>query len=313
ILDPQPELYDLQRDPQEKTNLMGRYPADADRLLKHIWEVAGEESRQEKVIASPVDTETRQELESLGYVSAGTPREIRLGTHAADPKDRLGILKDVEQAEEHLAQGRYARAAQLMEDCVKRDPANPLVHIYQSAAYNRLGHLEREIAVYQHALQMGIETDQIYSRLGKAYLRAKRLDKAVEALSRGSVMNPLDLDALNHLGVAYYRLDRIDDAERAFRAVIIQNDRNGAAYDGLGLVAVRRGDAPSAQRYFEKALEVDASQVDPLLNLGMLFQVTGRKELAVEYYKKFLEKASKEEYGAMFPGVRKAIRECTGK
>lgn len=310
---PHPELYDIKRDPKEKTNLIGRYPAEADRLLKHIWEVAGEESRQEKVVASPLDTETRQELESLGYVSAGTPREIRLGTDAPDPKDRLEILKSVEQAEGLLAQGEFQRAAQLMDWGLKRDPSNPLVHIYLAAAYGRMGQLEREIAVYQHALQMKIETDQIYSRLGKAYMRMKRLDKAVEALSRATAMNPLDLDAFNNLGAAYYRLERMDEAERAFRAVIVQNDRNGAAYDGLGLVAVRRGDAPSAQRHFEKALEVDAAQVDPLLNLGMLFQVIGRKELAVQYYTRFLEKASKEEYAAMIPGVRQAIRECSRK
>src|SRR2546427_2291895 len=88
IVAPKPELYNLEHDPAEAVNLVTRYPADADELQKKIWEAAGQQARQETVTSSPVDAQTRQELESLGYVSAGTPREIRLGTPAADPKDR---------------------------------------------------------------------------------------------------------------------------------------------------------------------------------------------------------------------------------
>src|SRR5207245_8695802 len=49
-----------------------------------------------------VDAQTRQELESLGYVSAGTPREIRLGSDAPDPKDRVEVLKTLWQVERLL-------------------------------------------------------------------------------------------------------------------------------------------------------------------------------------------------------------------
>ncbi|MBI1940184.1 MAG: sulfatase-like hydrolase/transferase [Acidobacteria bacterium] len=306
IVAPRPELYDLEQDPKETTNVINRYPADAERLQKYVWAAGG--PKEQKLAAGPLDPESRQELESLGYVSAGIEREIPLGTPAADPKDRLEILRTLEEAEELVTKGQYRRVVELMERSLRRDPANPLVHIYLAAAFNKMGQFGREIAVYEHAFQMKIETDQIYSRLGKAYLRLQKVDKAVEALSRATALNPLDLDALSHLGAAYYRLGRINDAERAFTAVIAQSDRFGAAYDGLGLVAVRRGDAETAQKYFLKALEVDPLQLDPLLNLGMLHQVTGRRQLAIQYYKRFLEMAPKSQYSSMLPGVREALR-----
>lgn len=313
IVAPHPEFYDLERDPKEARNLIGRYPAEADRLQKQIWAVAGEELGKGKLTASPVDSETRQELESLGYASAGTPLEIQLGTNAPDPKDHLDLLRLVEEAEFGLSKGEYARVAELMRQGLKRDPSNPLMHIYLAAAFNRMGEFQREVTVYQDALKRKIETDQIYSRLGKAYLRLGQLDKAIEALGRATSMNPLDVDGLNNLGAAYYRRGRTDEAERAFRAALTENDRDGAAYDGLGLVAVRRGDGQTARRNFEKALEVDPAQVDALLNLGMLFDVTGDKEQAVHYFKEFLEKAPRDEYAAVIPGVQEAIRKASAK
>ena len=80
IVAPRPELYNLQRDPGETNNILASYPADADRLQKQIWEVAGQGAKDEKVATTPLDPQTRQELESLGYVSAGTPRAIQIGT-----------------------------------------------------------------------------------------------------------------------------------------------------------------------------------------------------------------------------------------
>ena len=71
ILAPHPELYDLHRDPGELQNLIANHPAEADQLQKKIWAVAGAQAKTEKVTTVPVDEQTRQELESLGYVSGG--------------------------------------------------------------------------------------------------------------------------------------------------------------------------------------------------------------------------------------------------
>ncbi len=310
IVAPHPELYNLERDPQESTNLIARYPADADTLQKKIWEVAGEQNRQEKVVSSPVDPQTRQELESLGYISAGTPREIRLGTEAPDPKDRVEILKSLNEVEFLLNKQAYPRAAQLMQHALERDPTNPLAHIYLATALEKMGQLERAVETYQDAVDLKLGTDQIYSRLGKVYLRLHQLDKAVDAMTHGAELNPTDLDNLRNLGTAELELGRVDEAGKAFKAITLQNDRYAAAWNGLGLVAVRRGDAETARRNFERAIELAPEEVEPLLNLGVLYQKAGDRQDAVHYLEMFLEKAPRKEYGSMFAEVREAIREC---
>jgi len=309
IVAPKPELYNLEHDPEEKQNLIGRYPADADQLQKKIWEVVGEQSKQEKVRAIPVDPETSQELQSLGYVSAGTPREIQLGTAAPDPKDRVEVLKILEQGEQLMNDKAYAHAAQIMEQALKRDPTNPQGLLLLAVSFEKMNSFERAVQVYQRAIEMKHGTDQIYSRLGKAYLRLHQLDKAVDAMARASELNPTDLDNFRNLGIAYLELQRVEDAEKAFKAITVQYDRYAAAYNGLGLVAIRRGDGDTARQNFEKAIELDPKQVEPLLNLGLLYQKAGNKEQALRYFTMFLERAPRGEYGHLLPEVREAIQE----
>ena len=309
ILAPHPELYNLEHDPGETQNLVANHPAEADQLQKKIWEVAGAQAKTEKVTTVPVDEQTRQELESLGYISGGASREIQLGSDAADPKDRIPVLKIIQRAEEFLNAHDNARATQTMEQALRQDPGNPMGHVYLAMAEERAGRFDRAIQVYQDAIDRQIFTDLIYSRLGKLYLRLHKLDKAVDTMTHAREINPTDLDNLRNLGTAELQMGRVDEAERAFKAINLQNDHYSAAYNGLGLVAIQHGDGDAARRDFEKAIELDSSEVEPLLNLGVLFDKAGNKPLALRYYQQFLAKASPQDYAALIPKVRAAVQD----
>ncbi len=313
IVAPHPELYNLERDPGEANNVIAKFPAEADQLQKQIWEVAGVQGRQEKVATSPVDSQTRQELDSLGYVSAGMPRQIQLGTPAPDPKDRINVLNMVVQAEKDTNNKDYAGAARLMEEGVRLDPTDPRCHLYLGKAYDEMGQYRRAIQVYQHALAMKLQDDKVYARLGTDYLRVRDLPKAVDAMARASEINPADLENLRNLGIAYMQLGRRDDAERTFKSITAQNDRYAPAYDGLGLVALDRGDTETARRDFERSLQVDPKEVVALLDLGMVYQKMGNQDEALYYFQSFLAKAPPAQFGNQFPAVRAAIQELTAK
>jgi tetratricopeptide (TPR) repeat protein len=242
-------------------------------------------------------------------VSAGTSREIQLGTDAPDPKDRMAAFKIMQAAERALNAQDNERAAQIMEQALRQDPGNPLGHVYLAMAWERAGRLERAVEVYQDAIKRGIFTGIIYSRLGKLYLRLHELDKAVDVMTRSNQINPTDLDNLRNLGTAELQLGHVNEAERAFKAITVQNDHYSSAYNGLGLVAIQRGDAESARHDFEKAIELDSTEVEPLLNLGILYDKAGDKPQALHYYQQFLAKASPKEYSALIPKVRAAVQD----
>ena len=306
---PRSELYDLQSDPMEVTNALARYPAQARQLQNDMWEVAGGPNKDTQVATVPITPAERAKLESLGYVSAGRAGVVPLGTKAPDPKDYVGVLSVVEQAEALLDTGSFHRAAEVMEKALQRDPTNPAVHLYLGTALELTGEYQSAIRVYQHAISMKIESDEVYSRLGKDYLHLNQLNDAVRAMARAAEMNPTDLDNLCRLGNAYLQLGRIDDAARSFSAALAQSDQCGPAYDGLGLVAVAHGDAQTAQQDFLRAIALDSADLEPVFNLGVLYQKTGDRQQALHYLTLFVDKAPPQQYGALLPNVRAAIRE----
>lgn len=311
ILAPRPELYDLERDPGERENVIARHPAEADQLQKKIWEVIGPATEDQKLAYSPLNRETRQELESLGYVSAGSSREIVLNMSGPDPKDRVSTLRAMQQYDHFMKVKDFRNAARAMEGAVRTDPANPLARLYLAKCYESLRDWRRAVVTYRGAVEIGVATDQILSRLGKAYLRVHELAKAVPAMEEASRLNPTDLDNLRNLGTAYMDLkpQRLAEAEKSFKAIVVQDEHYAAAYNGLGLVAVQRGDGDAARANFEKAIGLDSEQYEAILNLGILYQRTGHREQALRYLTMFLEKAPREDYGHLLPQVREAIQE----
>src|SRR6185503_18404403 len=125
ILAPRPECYDLRSDPAEQRDLRGD-PAgkrgacaeraqQLDRLLARLppYEpaVAG---------ARPLDPETRERLQALGYLGgagAGVPRGP-----LADPKDMIEVASLVADANALLGAGRAADALEVARRASARSP-----------------------------------------------------------------------------------------------------------------------------------------------------------------------------------------------
>jgi tetratricopeptide (TPR) repeat protein len=226
-----------------------------------------------------------------------------------DPKDRVSTLRAMQEYDRSMKAKSFARAARAMEGAVKNDPANPLARLYLATAYERLRDWRHAIETYRGAVEIGVATDQILARLGKAYLRVHDLANGLKAMEEAGRVNPTDLDNLRNLGIAFLQVKRVPEAEKAFKAIIVQDDRYAAAYNGLGLVAIERGEGDAARVNFEKAVEYGPDEVEPLLNLGLLYQKAGDRAHALRYFQLFLEKAPREDYGHLLPQVREAINE----
>src|SRR5205823_2863094 len=96
--------------------------------------------------------------------------------------DRVEVLKIFSRVEDLLSKNDYARAGRLMEQARRLDPTNPRGHLYLATAYEQMGQYQRAIDVFQHALDVKIETDRIYSRLGIDLLHLHRFPQALEAM-----------------------------------------------------------------------------------------------------------------------------------
>ena len=176
IAAPKPELYDLEHDPVEQTNLVGSNPAEAQELRTRLEKLLAQRSSKQPAAHPDLTPATRTLLQSLGYLSAGP--KTSSGRAAPDPKDRL--------PEFHL----YARAL--------------------TALYDR--RLEAAIAMFRKLLAESPHNNLARRDLGDCYLEAKAYDKARATLEQVVAAAPDDYMAQLELGIANEHLGRFQEA-----------------------------------------------------------------------------------------------------
>ncbi|MDP6381529.1 MAG: sulfatase, partial [Phycisphaerae bacterium] len=86
-----PELYDLEKNPEETDNLIGKQPKRAHLLREHLKLILEEQSyKGNSAGGGALDPETIKRLESLGYIaSAGAGQSPHFDASRPDPKDLL--------------------------------------------------------------------------------------------------------------------------------------------------------------------------------------------------------------------------------
>jgi choline-sulfatase len=307
IVAPKPELYKMGEDRSEKQNVKDRYPADADHLQKKIWEVAGAPGSVEKVERQPVDDETLRQLQSLGYVSTGTRRDLRIDMSGPDPKDRVDVLGTLEKAAELMQHERFQAAVPMLKSIQAKDPANPAIYQKLGVCLERIGQYQKAVEVYQAAIRNHAESDRTYASIGNDFVRLGRPQDAANALEKAAEMNPASLQTLVNLATVYLQLGDSAACERTLNAILKQDDRLGQAYNIYGILSIQRGDGYAARRYLEKAVECDPDLSEPYLSLAFLAEKGGRPQIAIDYYRKFLEKIRPGEHGDLVPKIKAAI------
>jgi tetratricopeptide (TPR) repeat protein len=307
IAAPKPELYRLDEDRSEKQNVKDRYPADADHLQKKIWEVAGQPGSLGKLECQPVDAETLSQLQSLGYASAGARRDLRIDMSGPDPKDRVEVLGVLEKSAELMNQDHFQAVIPMLKSIQAKDPPNPAIYRKLGVCLERIGQYQKAIDVYQTAIRNHADSDQTHASIGNNLVRVGKLQEAADAMEKAAEMNLTNLQNLTNLATAYLRLGRSADCEKTLNAILTQNDRYGQAYNIYGILSIQRGDGNTARSYLEKAVEYDPDLSEPYLSLAFLAEKAGQPQIAISYYKKFLERARPKDHGDLIPKIKAAI------
>ncbi|TDI12879.1 MAG: tetratricopeptide repeat protein, partial [Acidobacteria bacterium] len=244
---PRPELYDLQADPLELTDLAAAEPERAR-------EYAGKLEALESSISSghptaerqQLDPQVRKALESLGYLSTG-----RVGSGSgADPKDKVMEMEAIQDAVGMVFHRRYDEAILGLETLLLNNPDSPRLR--------------------QH--------------LGNALLQTGRIHEAIAEFERSVQLAPEDFGLRTSLGSAYMRAGDPARAERSFLAVLAVNAHVAEVHHNLGLLAQGRGDTEAAMASYENALAEDPTLLRAAVNLGLLYEKAARPRDAVRMY-----------------------------
>ncbi|MBN2327594.1 MAG: sulfatase-like hydrolase/transferase [Candidatus Omnitrophica bacterium] len=221
IHSPQPELYNLQNDPDEHINLISSKDAPLqemqneleDRLIAMAQSAMPASERQ-------ISSERMETLASLGY-AAGSSAEgmIAPGEALPDPKEKLDVYLLVDRGLGLLSQGYAFRSIDLFEEALRKDPENPTPYV----------------------------------NLGLAYAKVNQWDKAIELTRKSVEMSPENLIAQLQLTRIYVIRDKLDEAQKRLNALIREFPHLAEAHFQLGEVFMKRSEFQSALQEYELA------------------------------------------------------------
>jgi hypothetical protein len=130
---PRPELYNLEKDPDEKNDIIPSDPAQARALRAEMTKLMSRYAPRNPLPASGTNPQTERLLASLGYLGRG-PRS-RLTGSAPDPKDRLPEYRLYEQSMDAINNHRPEEAVGLLKKILAQDATNFLARRDLGASY----------------------------------------------------------------------------------------------------------------------------------------------------------------------------------
>ena len=203
---PDPELYDLNADPQEARNLASLRPADVDLRRALLRTFPSGEVR-------PTDetAEVKNRLRALGYVTADRKDNAASGS-GDDPKQAIATDNQLQQITSRYVSGDRAGALEESRALVAAHPDMRIALLQLSHLEREAGNLSAATASLRHALQIHPGDVEAASLLGATLTAANRSDDAIEMLEPYAAAADADVQVLVTLGLAQARSGRLIEA-----------------------------------------------------------------------------------------------------
>jgi arylsulfatase A-like enzyme/Flp pilus assembly protein TadD len=333
---PEPELYDLEGDPSERTNLFTREPQQVRELRVRLREWTAAPSAA--TARSSVSAADAARLQSLGYFSGAATTKPAYAEED-DPKRLVALSETFNTALEAQNEGHADAALTALSQVLAKRPDFLAARLSAATILTSQRRAPDAVRLLRGASSTDQDTTSWLTTMGQALAAAGELRDARSYLARAAAGDG-DPEPLNALGIvllqlgehaaardAFHRLVAIDpsaagtwynlgllemsaqrpsDAAAAFRRAVAIDPRYAGAWQGLGaaLAATEPAAAADAWRH---AVELEPRDFDTLFNLGMLLATTGRAPEAAGYLRRFLDSAPRDRYAADFPRVRAAL------
>jgi tetratricopeptide (TPR) repeat protein len=220
-----PELYDLQNDPDEQTNLAETQPQRArilkDRLAQILEQTVRQETGQED---TPLSAEALKHLQSLGYVTGSSVKEdFSFDQSAEDPKDLIGFHEEFRKVNRLLGQDEIVDVGALGDRLIKLRPQF-------FGSYNLLLDLAIKQKDYENAIRYGkqalvLKPDNfnVHNTIGLAYFQSKQDEAAARHFELALEFAPKDqTDSPDARVQVHYQLGLVRSRQKKFDLAIVQ-------------------------------------------------------------------------------------------
>jgi arylsulfatase A-like enzyme/Flp pilus assembly protein TadD len=280
---PKPELYALDADAAEATNLVASKKDIATRLQGEV-----DRQRIQKPLAATTvttDPEALSKLHSLGYLGAG-------GTHGEapeglpDPKDQIALRTLATNAETLVRAGRLDEARRLFDDVLRTDPDNRYVVLRAGMAALRQNDVDAAVRLLTHAVKIAPQQAEAHYALADALTRAKRYDDAVPEWMETIRMQPRRYAAWANLGSVLAWKGEPERAIAAYAEAVALRPDDPALLGNLGEAEATFGKKSEALGHLRAAAKFEAEATTRASRIGVIAAELGERDDAIAWLRR---------------------------
>jgi len=331
---PIPELYELESDPHERTNLAATEPERVAELRQILTSLRAMDPGTEP---QAEDAETLRRLESLGYLS-GTQERQSTYTEEDDPKRLIELEAALQNVVRLYGEGDLEAARQQARALVETRPGMRIALLELAHLERESGDLEAAIEALREAYSLHPADSTTLALLGAYLTQAGRPTEAVALTESHAQLSQPDVDVLLVRALALARAQRgpeafaavdraseIDSrnpaipvhrgtlflmsgdrnrARQAFSEALTLSSATVAAHTALGVMEVEDGNVSTSLEHWRRAVAADANQYSRLLAFGTHLWTSGQIDAARPLLELFADSAPAEVYGEEIQRVR---------
>jgi choline-sulfatase len=186
---PHPELFDLEKDPREQSNLIRANDAVAATMRLELSRLMAKHPRVMPPPAHDTSEATKKAIGSLGYLSGGSRKGLREGP---DPKDRLAEYQMFDHALDAMYSQRLDAAIRGFLQILANDQANLPARASLGDAYLRAGKPNDAVREWTAALNADPDYAPAAQALGEYYMSRQDWTKARAYLQQALKAEPGD-------------------------------------------------------------------------------------------------------------------------
>ena len=291
---PQPELYDLSKDPHELHNLFGEKKAVSEemrgKLTSTITRITPDKEMAEKTALDPA---LMERLKSLGYAGfSGGSGATTQSSKLPDPKDRIQVYETISDAIDASQHGRYQESVEKLRSTLATEKDSVPVHYLLGIDYQRLKDFPNAIAEFRRVLELSPDYSLATYCLGLSYANAGDYDNAIVTLKHALELDSTNFSAAFNLGAAYLRKQMAPEAEAAFRQSIQIYPDYAAGHRALGQVLMYRGDVTGGMAELRQAVQLAPNDPATHAALAQALHAQGQDDEAQREMQRARELAS---------------------
>jgi len=278
-----PELYDLERDPGELTNIYADRRPLAERMAADLERLAVEEP---SATAGPsaVDPETRERLAALGYIGSFNATPRKPGESLPDAKEKIEVFNLMNAAREGNGKEAIDAAITRLRKVLAMDPNILDAWVMLGNEYFRKREFRTALEHYQRALSIRPNYELATINLAAAYRALGDYKAAVLGYEQYLLKDPKNAWVRYQLGELFVELDQLDRAEQAFRQSLADDTRVAAARNALGVIELKKGNLREAEAEVRAAIAQKPDVKLAHFNLALLAEARGDFATAAKEY-----------------------------